>query len=125
MEHIYFSDKEYNKIDFELSGLEMGEYENCKFVNCNFSKTNLSKIHFDGCEFVGCNLSLAELSQTTLRDIKFTECKLLGLHFENCDQFLFSVSFDNCLLEAKAVIQEVKRIGKSIFDKACMLGCGG
>jgi uncharacterized protein YjbI with pentapeptide repeats len=30
--------------------------------------------------------------------VRFKDCKLLGVHFEQCNEFLLSVSFDTCLL---------------------------
>jgi uncharacterized protein YjbI with pentapeptide repeats len=33
-----------------------------------------------------------------LRNIAFKECKLLGLHFEHCNGFLFSADFEDCTL---------------------------
>ena len=30
--------------------------------------------------------------------VQFENCKLLGLHFEYCNDFLFEVNFQNCLL---------------------------
>ena len=63
-----------------------------------FSNTILSNIKFSDCLFDGCNLSLATLFNTAFRDIKFNNCKMLGLHFENCSEAGLSVYFDNCIL---------------------------
>jgi uncharacterized protein YjbI with pentapeptide repeats len=41
---------------------------------------------------------MAKLGKTVFRDIEFKECKLLGLNFEECSQLLFSVVFENCIL---------------------------
>src|SRR5580704_8255842 len=98
MNKIYIEEKTFEKIDFSKEGLVKGDYESCTFINCLFSNTDLSNINFAECEFKECNLSMAKLTKTTLRDITFKDCKLLGLHFQNCNDFLFSVSFDNCIL---------------------------
>jgi fluoroquinolone resistance protein len=47
---------------------------------------------------LACNLSLAKLERTAFRDVVFKECKMLGLHFENCNEFGLAFSFENCQL---------------------------
>lgn len=91
--------KIFKGVDYSPDNLNKGEYENCTFFNCNFYNSDLSNIIFRECEFNGCDLSLALLKQTVLNNIRFTGCKLPGLHFNNCNNFLFSVNFDNCLLK--------------------------
>ena len=98
MEKNYIEDKSFENTDFTLNPLEKAEYENCSFHNCNFSNTDLSGIHFSDCEFTGCNLSMVTLHKTAFRDIIFKGSKLLGLHFETCDDFVISINFDNCIL---------------------------
>jgi uncharacterized protein YjbI with pentapeptide repeats len=75
-----------------------GEYENCEFVDCDLSNLDLSGFGFSECRFSGCNVSLAKISQTAFKDIRFVECKLMGLHFENCNTFLFAIECDRCTL---------------------------
>ena len=36
MERTYFTDKDYEKINFAETSFPIGDYENCKFINCNF-----------------------------------------------------------------------------------------
>lgn len=72
------------------------EYENCSFILCNFSGADLAGSKFTDCEFVDCNLSLANLNQTALRGAKFTRCKMLGLRFDHCTPFGFSLFFEAC-----------------------------
>lgn len=94
----YFEEKTFKGEDFSDTSFPKGDYEKCIFTGCNFSGADLSDIVFSECEFNACNLSMAKLSKTALRDVSFKECKMLGLHFENCSEFLFGVSFDNCVL---------------------------
>lgn len=98
MEKTCIEDRNFNQIDFTAEPFEKADYENCSFTNCNFSNLDLSKINFSDCTFTGCNISLAKLGRTAFKDCTFKGCKLLGLHFEDCHEFLFSVSFDNCFL---------------------------
>lgn len=91
-------DQTYKKQDFTVQSIAHEDYENCTFINCSFADTDLSKRVFRECEFDTCDFSLATLKNTVLNDVSFLNCKLLGLHFEYCNDFLFSVSFENCLL---------------------------
>jgi len=89
----------FERIDFTASPLIKGEFENCTFKNCNFYNTDLSGFIFRECKFDGCDFSLVRLKQTTLHDISFLNSKLLGIQFQECNSFLFSVSFRNCILK--------------------------
>lgn len=89
----------FERIDFTTSSLVKGEYENCTFRNCNFYNTDLSGFVFRESTFDGCDFSLAKLKNTTLNDIRFVNCKLMGIEFHECNSFLFSVSFVRCVLK--------------------------
>ena len=88
----------FEKTDFTITRMVLGDYENCTFVSCNFSNADLSGITFSDCTFSSCNLSLAKLAKTSFRNARFEDCKMLGLRFENCSEFLFSVDFKGCNL---------------------------
>ena len=87
-----------------VSLLPVGEYEACEFYNCNFMKADLSKIQFVDCRFHTSDLSMAKLDRASLQQVEFEACKLLGVHFEDCKDFLFSVSFENCQLNMATFI---------------------
>jgi uncharacterized protein YjbI with pentapeptide repeats len=42
---------------------------------------------------------LAKITKTAFRDVKFKTCKLLGLHFDNCNEFLLLFDFEDCNLD--------------------------
>ena len=94
-----FIDKVFDREDFRETPPAGGEYENCVFKNCDFSGTDLSEIIFIECEFVNSNLSLAKLPKTAFRDVMFRDCKMLGLHFEQCNDFGLAFSFEKCTLD--------------------------
>ncbi len=98
MEEVFEEEKKFDTIDFTILPFAKGEYENCDFLHCNFSNCDLSAVKFTECRFTGCNLSAANLHKTALRDIVFKECKLLGLRFDTCNEMLFAVSFDHCIV---------------------------
>jgi fluoroquinolone resistance protein len=99
MNKAYIEGKTFDKIIFSESPLATGEYENCIFQNCIMPGANLSGFQFSACVFKSCDLSNAVMRKTSWRDVKFTDCKLLGVQFGNCEKFLFSPSFTRCLLD--------------------------
>ena len=97
----------FERADYTVSNLPRGEYENCRFLNCNFYGGDISHITFRECTFDSCDFSLAKLKNTALNDIHFVDCKLLGVQFEECNQFLLSLDFVNCVLKL-AVFYKLK-----------------
>jgi fluoroquinolone resistance protein len=115
---IYCESKTFEKADFTKQALPKGEYENCIFSNCDFSDSDLSERRFLSCEFIECNLSLAKLNKTALQEINFKNCKMLGLKFEDCDDFILSFIFDNCILNHSSFYK--LKIKKTIFRNSQM-----
>ena len=111
-------DRKFEKHDFTEIPLPAGDFENCVFINCNFASADLSERAFADCSFQSCNLSLVKTFKTTLNNIHFTDCKLLGIHFETCSEFLFSVIFSNCLLDLSSF---EGRVMKKTRFTACSL----
>jgi len=95
----FIEDQVFEKIDFTRLGLDKAEYDSCRFVGCDFSNLDLLGVDFASCVFEGCNISMIKPTKTAFRDIQFLSCKILGVHFETCNSFLFSVSFDQCVLD--------------------------
>ena len=50
------------------------------------------------CEFIDCNLSNANLKHTIFNDVSFSHCKMMGLKFEECNDFLMDFNFIDCAL---------------------------
>ena len=97
----------FERLDYSDKKFQLEVYENCQFTNCNFYKTNLVNITFRECRFVDCDFSLSGMKNTALSDIHFVGCKLVGVQFDDCNPFLFSVDFENCVLKL-AVFYKVK-----------------
>ena len=114
----YFEDDQFDSVDYTVVPFVKGEYENCRFINCNFANIDLSHTRFVECEFTGCNLSMTKLTGATLNTVTFKESKIIGINFENCNEFLFSVSFDNCTMNFSSFY---KRVMKKTSFKDCML----
>ncbi len=98
--------------------LAKSEYESCTFIGCDLSNTNVSGFIFEDCSFDACNLSLANLSQTALRSVKFKDCKLLGLQFDQCNPIGIAFTFTGCNLNNTSFFK-VKAIGTK-FQKCQM-----
>ena len=118
MSQVFTQDQNFDKLNFTLDPLGKGEYENCTFTNCNFEETNLTEFKFVACKFRDCNWSLAQLHGTVLREVKFMDCKMLGLQFETCNDFGLSFSFENCQLNHSTFFQ--MNIKKTVF-KNCQV----
>lgn len=73
-------------------------YDNCIFKDCHLSGADLSSIHFMDVKFTACDISNARLQKTALRNVHFKDCKMMGLLFDDCDDFLFEANFENCIL---------------------------
>ena len=101
----YVSDQEFTHLDLSENGLEVAEYENCTFRGCLFTGTSLKDIIFSECEFSECDLSNCKIDHTSFRQVQFNDCKMLGLHFEQCNPFLFSVNFSRCTLNFSSFYQ--------------------
>lgn len=56
---------------------------------------------------------MAVLTQTSFKEVVFKNCKLLGLHFDHCNPFLLSFSFEDCQLNL-ASFYRLKLIKTSI-----------
>ncbi|PHS10984.1 MAG: hypothetical protein COA88_01490 [Kordia sp.] len=108
----------FEKENYSQIALAKGEYDNCTFLNCVFSDSDLSNVSFTECKFQDCDLSNVNLKHTVLNDVHFLNCKLLGLQFNDCSDFLFSVSFNKCNLNL-ATFYQVKAKGTK-FD-TCIL----
>lgn len=118
MSNSYYEEQVYEGINFTTEGFPRGDYEICTFINCDLSNCDLSHSKFTECEFKGCNLSMVKVIKTSLNDAKFAECKLLGINFENCDTFLFSVAFDHCTLNYSSFYKRLLK--KSRFTHCIM-----
>ncbi len=92
-------DQRFESKNFSGQKLSAQEYDNCLFESCDFTDSNLSAITFLECRFENCNLGNVMLKEASFQDVQFSGCKLLGVDFGNCNDFMFSVNFDDCILD--------------------------
>ena len=98
MEKIFTEDHHFQAISYSESPLDKGDYENCIFSSCIFANSSLSMINFVDCEFKSCDFSLSNVKNTAFKDCKIKDCKILGVKFEECNTFGFTIHFENCQL---------------------------
>jgi len=113
-----FNNKQYEKIDYALEALPMGEYENCTFNDCNFANSDISDTIFIDCKFEYCNLSLVKVKNTAFKGVKFKHCKLLGITFGDSSGFLLALDFEGCLLNLASFYK--LRLRGTTFKKCTM-----
>lgn len=118
MPNLYIDGEFFKEKDFTQVNLQLGTYENCHFINCNFLYSNLSGFNFIDCEFVDSNLSMAMLGGTVFNNCTFKACKLTGLRFEHCNEIVFTVYFQDCLLNLSSFY---KRKIKQVKFISCLL----
>ena len=114
MEEQFIEDQSFKGIDFTSTPLQAGQYEACTFTDCNFLNADLSRIRCIDCNFLDCNLSTAKLIETSFQGVTFTACKLLGLRFDTCSTFAFSVRFERCQLQYAVFYQQ--NLSKTVFE---------
>ena len=98
MELMNVENQVFEKMDYSEIELPKGEYDHCTFVGCIFSNSDLSEVAFVDCEFDNCDFSMGTINNTAFKEVRFANCKLLGLDFQQCNDFLFSVYFEDCIL---------------------------
>jgi uncharacterized protein YjbI with pentapeptide repeats len=94
------------------------EYESVEFRSCNF--TDISGVNFTDCLFTACNLSNASVGKCKMQDIRFADCKLIGINFFEAHDFGFAVHFENCLLDFASF--DHKKMNQSSFSNCRLHG---
>lgn len=119
MNNQIFFDETYNGVIFSEDSFFKGNYEACSFVQCDFSGMDLSMCKFIDTEFVECNLSNANISACSFQDVKFVQSKMLGLRFDEINDFGFSVEFDSCQMNHSSFYGS--KLGKSSFNNCSLI----
>ncbi len=113
MESQFHDNKVFEDIVFAGGAAKGREFEKCTFKNCNLSGSDFSQSVFSECVFIGCNLAGIKLRDTSVKDVIFKNCKVLGVNFSQCADFLFSVGFEKSVLNYAAFTG--KKMSKTKF----------
>ncbi|MEO0897309.1 MAG: pentapeptide repeat-containing protein [Bacteroidota bacterium] len=116
----YFQDQSFENQNLSGDRFPEGEYEYCTFKGGNYKEANMEGVTFVECTFKDCDLSLATLLETAFREVEFIDCKLIGLHFEDCKKFGLDMSFTNCQLEHSSFFG--LPLKKTTFNSCLMKG---
>lgn len=106
MDAQYYEDQVLEGLELTEENLNEKEFESCEFVRCDLSKSDLSGAVFIDCVFRDCNLSLVKLKEAAFKTVDLFDCKIVGVDFGKCSDFLFAVSFQNCQLDYSSFFQK-------------------
>lgn len=99
MDELLYIDHEFVRVIRIDERIQNREFDGCTFRNCDFSQTEFRDCSFIGCNFHDCSFSMTKMPATSLKNAIFFKCKLLGIRFDACDDFLFEVEFSGCTLD--------------------------
>lgn len=118
MEELLYINKTFDKVVAIGASITHKEFEGCLFKNCDFSTGDFSESRFLDSEFIDCNLSMLQVNNTSFQSVSFTNCKLLGIHFQHCSDFLFQLNFETCVLDFASFAN--KKMPKTHFGSCSM-----
>lgn len=130
-EEFLYEHQVFNAVDYSEQTLENVQFYKCKFERCDFSKSNVAEIGFEDCIFEGCNFTMTKVKDTGFRNASFKDCRVMGVNFAECSKFMFSFSFERCILDYSVFlgrnIKETSFIGCSLkevnFSEANLTSC--
>lgn len=118
MDKLTYDDQTFEKLIYIEQRVMGREFQSCTFKNCDLSGTDFSTTKFLECTFESCNLSMVKFEKTTLTDVIFKGCKLMGINFSLTQSFMFSLSFEDCVLDYSSFMD--KKMVKTLFKKTSL-----
>jgi len=118
MEALVHDDQTFESVNYAEKIINGKEFNGCTFKKCDFSNSEFSRCKFIDCIFEHGNLSMMKLTASTLNDVVFKNCKILGVNFSPCVDFLFSVRFEDCILDYASFMG--KKMVKTSFIKTSL-----
>lgn len=115
-----FSEITFENESFISEEIGHNNYEYCTFSKCDFTNAILQNCTFVDCVFIDCNFSMTKLPQSTLNNVRFESSKIMGVNFGMCHDFIFEVSFKNCVLDYSSF--EKRKMSKTSFAKCSLKG---
>lgn len=96
----------FTNVSYSGQKIRQTEFDGCSFLGCDFSSAELSDCDFISCRFENCNFAMTKLNGSGMKEVHFKECKLMGISFDHCSDFLFSVGFQKCVLDYSSFVQK-------------------
>lgn len=113
-----FFDQHFDQTTGAPDQFSYHDFEQCTFKNLHLAKALLAQANFVNCRFENCHLDLVVLKGTKLNDVAFVNCQMVGVNFEQCNPFAFSVGFQECNLDQSYFfnrnLKKTKLIGCSL-----------
>ena len=120
MDELIHINTTFEKTIFTNKRIEGREFDSCIFKNCDFSGSAFVGCIFSDCEFVDCNLALSKFTSSSLKTVHFELSKVMGIRFDECEDFLFDVSFIGCMVDyswfTNKKMHKAKFINSSLKD---------
>ncbi|MBY0425041.1 MAG: pentapeptide repeat-containing protein [Cytophagales bacterium] len=118
MEELLHTERKFENFVFTDKTINHREFDGCIFNQCDLSNSDFSSNRFTDCTFTNCNLSMIKLNGSSLVNVFFKECKLMGINFSTCTDFLFCVQFERCMLDYSSFMN--KKMMKTLFKKTTL-----
>lgn len=120
MEEYIYVHQTFEKENYFGKRITDREFDGCIFKNCDFSNCDFSGTVFLDCQFIDCNLGMMTVIKSGFKTVFFKTCKVLGIQFHDCDDFLFNVHFEDCNLDyssfARKKMPKTKFINSSLRE---------
>ena len=113
-----YDDKTFISQSFTGQIMRGGEYNNCTFKKCDLKESQFVQTKFIDCVFEECDLSMMKWDRSALNNVVFKHCKILGVNFSHCADFLFSVQFESSILDYSSFMG--KKMHKTKFLKSSL-----
>ena len=120
MKELLYENHTFEDGDYHGQKIRDKEFDACTFIRCNFSDSDFFKTKFIDCKFIDCNLSNAVLAETGLQTVMFKNCKLIGLDFQYCSDFLLALEFEDCQMDFSSFFQ--MKIPETKFNRCKLEG---
>lgn len=99
-----FQSETFSDLEYSNQTISHKEFEDCSFESCDFNETSFDQCVFHDCIFKSCNLSLAKLNGSKFQNVRFIECKLIGVDFTKAHWRGLNLDspfkFQDCLLNS-------------------------
>lgn len=99
MTGFYYEDETFEQLQMINEDLSKKEFVECTFRHCDLSEADLSGSDFIDCHFLDSNLSMMQVTGTGFKNVDFENCKILGVDFQVCSDFLLQLAFKECQLD--------------------------
>jgi fluoroquinolone resistance protein len=102
--HRTYTGETFKKVNFTRELVTEATFTECKFTRCDFTETTFRICRLMECEFDDCTLRLIKIPDTTLSQVKFSKCNLMGVNWTEANWSgwatrMSAVEFENCVLE--------------------------